>query len=171
MNLIGISPANLLYSLQPKRIAMLDNIIGSLKSEVGGKIMSQTNLPSGTMDKVFSVIGDVTKKEVGSQMTSGGIGNVMNLFSKQPNNQGANMLQSNITNGVVSNLAGKLGLSPDVSKTVASIAIPALINMITKKNSETPDDDPSPLHDVFGGLVGKEGIEGAAKDMLGKFMK
>lgn len=150
---------------------MLDNLIGSLKSEVGGKIMSQTKLPSGTMDKVFSIIGDVTKKEVGQQVTSGGIGNVMNLFSRQANNQGANMLQSNITNGVVSNLASKLGLSSDISKSIANIAVPALISMITKKNSETPDDDPSPLNDIFGGIGGKEGLGGAAKDMLGKLFR
>ena len=47
-----------------------------------------------------------------------------------------------------------------------SIIIPVLMNMITKKNAETPDNDPSPLNDLFnpkgqggndllGGLIGK----------------
>lgn len=133
--------------------------------------MNQTKLPSGTMDKVFSIIGDVTKKEVGQQITGGGVANVMNLFSKQPNNKGADLLQANITNGVVSNLAGKLGLSQDISKTIATMAIPALINMITKKNSETPDDDPSPLNDIFGGIAGKGAIGDVAKCMLGKLFR
>lgn len=132
--------------------------------------MSEAKLPSGQLDKVFGIIGDVTKKEVGNQMTGGGIANVMNLFSKQQNNTGANALQSNITSGVISGLVSKLGLSSEISGKVAGIAIPALINMITKKNSSTPDDDPSPLLDIFGGS-GKGIIGNAAKGILGKFMK
>jgi hypothetical protein len=149
---------------------MLENLLGDLKSEVGGKIMSEANLPEGHLDKVFGIIGDVTEKEVGNQMTGGGISGVMNLFSKQQNNQGANTLQSNITSGVIGGLVSKLGLSQETSGKVAGIAIPALINMITRKNSSTPDDDPSPLMDIFGN-TDKSAVGEAAKGMLGKFMK
>jgi len=149
---------------------MLEKLLGNLKSEVGGKIVNQTNLPPDKLDNVFSVIGDVTKKEVSGQMLGGGIGNVMNLFSKKSNNEGANSLQSNITSGVISGLVNKAGLTKDMSGTIANIAIPALINMITQKNSTTPDDDPSPLTELFGG-GGKEGVGGTAKNILGKFMK
>ena len=149
---------------------MLEKLIGSLKSEVGGQILSQTQIPSGSLDKVFSVIGDVTKKEVTGQMLGGGLGNVMNLFSNQSNNTGANLLQSNITTGVVSGLVSKLGLSQQVSNTIATVAVPALINMIIKKNSVTPDDDPSPLNDIFG--AGKKAaLGGIAKNLLGRFLK
>ncbi len=54
---------------------------------------------------------------------------------------------------MIANLTSKLGLSPEISKTIAAVAIPALINMITKKNSTTPDDDPSPLNEIFGGAA------------------
>jgi hypothetical protein len=50
---------------------MLDQLISSLKSEAGERIGSQTSLPDGSLDKVFSVIGDVTKKEVTGQMLGG----------------------------------------------------------------------------------------------------
>jgi len=46
---------------------------------------------------------------------------------------------------------------------------PALINAITKKNSTTPDDDPSPLHELFG-TSGNNGISGTAKSLLGGFL-
>ena len=150
---------------------MLEQLINSVKSEVGGQIAGQTNLPSGTVDKVFSVIGDVTKKEVASQMIGGNLSNVINLFSNKPNNNEANLLQSNISSGVISNLTGKLGLSPQIAKTITAIAIPALINLITKKNNTTPDDDPSPLNEIFGGS-GKGGMSGdIAKGMLGGLFK
>ena len=150
---------------------MLEQLINSVKSEVGGQIAGQTKLPSGTIDKVFSEIGDVTKQEVTNQMMGGNLSNVMNLFSDKPNNKEANSLQSNITSGVISNLTGKLGLSPQIAKTITAVAIPALIKMITKKNNSTPDDDSSPLKEIFGGS-GKGGMFGdTAKDMLGGLFK
>lgn len=148
---------------------MLEQLISSLKSDVGGQIASETKLPSGTMDKVFSVIGDVTKKEVTNQMTGGNISNVMNLFSNKPNNKDADSLQSNITSGVISDLTSKLGISSDMSAKIASIAIPALISMISSKNSSTPDDDPSPLNDIFGSVVKSQLKSGGVKSILGKF--
>ncbi len=81
---------------------MLENLLGTLKSEVGGQILNQTQLPADKLDGVFKVIGDVTKKEVTGQMTGGGIGNLLNLFSNQTNNAAANLIQNNIASGVVS---------------------------------------------------------------------
>lgn len=148
---------------------MLNDLLGKLKSEVGGQIKSQTGLGDDKLDSAFSVIGDVTKKEVAGEMSGGGLSNIMNLFSQKQNNEGANNLQSRITSGVISNLVSKTGLSGDMANKVAGVAIPALMGLITKKNSETPDDDPSPLTDLFGG--GGKGVMESAKGMLGKLMK
>jgi hypothetical protein len=71
---------------------------------------------------------------------------------------------------VISELTGKLGLSPEVSNNIASVALPQLIKLITRKNSTTPDDDPSPLHELFGG-AGGGGLLGEAKNLLGSFLK
>lgn len=150
---------------------MLEQIINSVKSEVGGQIAGKTNLPSGTIDKVFSVIGDVTKKEVAGQMLGGNLSNIMNLFSDKPNNDAANLIQSNISSGVLSGLTSKLGLSPQIANTIIAIAIPAIIKMVTRKNSTTPDDDPSPLNEIFGGSDKGGMIGGIAKGMLGGLFK
>jgi hypothetical protein len=149
---------------------MLDSIINSLKAEVGENILSQTNLSSDKLNGVFSIIGEVAGKEVTGQMVGGNLSNVMNLFSNQPNNQAANLLQNNITSGVISKLISKLGLSQGVAGTIANIAVPALIGLITKKNSTTPDDDPSPLNEIFGGGK-KGGLGGIAGNLLGKIFK
>jgi len=132
--------------------------------------MSQTNLPSGHLDQVFSVIGDVTKKEVAGQMLGGNLSDVMNLFSNKPNNSGANQLQSNISSGVIAGLTSKLGISPDIAKKVALVALPALMKLITTKNNTTPDDDPSPLTELFGAAGGEGFLGGTAKNLLGKFL-
>jgi uncharacterized protein YidB (DUF937 family) len=149
---------------------MLDKIIGNLKSEIGSQITGQAKVPPDKVDGIFSVLGEVTKKEVSGHISGGGLGNVMNLFSNKQNSSGADQLQSNISSGFISGLTSKLGLSRETSASVAGIAVPALINMITRKNSETPDDDPSPLNDIFGGIA-KGGIGNAAKSVIGKFIR
>jgi hypothetical protein len=149
---------------------MLENLLGTLKSEVGGQILNQTQLPSQHLDGVFNVIGDVAKKEVAGNLLGNGLSNVMNLFSNQTNNSGANKILSNLHSGVIDGLISKLGLSKEMSGSVASIAVPALVNMITKKNSATPEDDPSPLHDIFG-TAQQSGLGGVAKGLLGRLFK
>jgi uncharacterized protein YidB (DUF937 family) len=148
---------------------MLEQLISSLKSEVGDQIMSRTNLPEGHLDQIFSIINDVTKKEVAGHILSGKLSEVMNLFSNKPNSEGANQLQSNISSGVVSDLTSKLGLSPEVSNNITSVALPGLIDLITRHNNSTPEDDPSPLHELFG-TAGNSGILGTAKNLLGGFL-
>jgi uncharacterized protein YidB (DUF937 family) len=149
---------------------MLEKLLGTLKSEVGGQIINQTQLPQAHLDGVFKVLGDVAKKEVTGHILGGGLENVMNLFSNQQNNAGANQIQSNLHSGVIDGLINKLGLSPDVAKNVSAVAVPALINMITRKNSATPDNDPSPLHEIFG-TAQSSGIGGIAKNLLGGLFK
>jgi uncharacterized protein YidB (DUF937 family) len=154
----------------PKISSMLEQLINSLKTEVGGHIMSQTNLPAGQIDQVFSVIGNVAKKEVTGHMLEGNLSDVMNLFSEKPNNPGADRLQSNISSGVITDLTSRLGLSSDIANKIASVALPALVKLITAKNNTTPEDDPSPLTELFGAAGGKGFLGEAAKNLLGKFL-
>jgi uncharacterized protein YidB (DUF937 family) len=149
---------------------MLEQLINSLKSEVGGQIMSQTNLPAGQLDHVFSVIGNVAKKEVAGHMLEGNLPDVMNLFSEKPNNSGADRLQSNISSGVIADLTSKLGLSPDTAQKITSAALPVLVKLITAKNNTTPDNDPSPITELFGAAGGEGFLGEAAKNLLGKFL-
>jgi uncharacterized protein YidB (DUF937 family) len=150
---------------------MLEELLNSVKSEVGGQLAGSADLPSGGIEKIFSTLGDTVKNEATGQILSGNLSHLMNLFSNQPNTEQANEIQSNIHSGFVENLMGKLGLSSELSNGIAAKAVPALINAITRHNSATPDNDPSPLHELFGtsGSVGF--IEDAAKNILGKFLK
>jgi uncharacterized protein YidB (DUF937 family) len=144
---------------------MLEQLINSLKSEVGGQLANQTNLQSGHIDQIFSIISNVARSEVAGQIIKGNLSDVMSLFSKRPNSEGANQLQSNISSGVISNLISKMGLSPEIAGNIASTALPGLLEKITNHNSTTPDDDPSPLHELFG--TGRDGqILGSAKNLL-----
>jgi hypothetical protein len=145
---------------------MLEQIMNSLKSEVGGKLSDNSNIPAGGMEKIFSTLSDVVKKEVTDQMLSGNLSHLMNLFSNKPNTDKADIIQSNIHTDFIGNLMSKLGLSQETSTRIAATAVPALINAITRKNSTTPDEDPSPLHDLFG-TGGNSGLLDTARNLLG----
>lgn len=149
---------------------MIEQIIGTLKSEVGEKLAKETEVPSEKMDGIFSVLGDVVKGTATKEMLGGNHSGLMNLFSDTPNDASANQIQSKMGTDVVSELIGKLGISPTQAKSIAAIALPALIGMITKKKSASSKDDSSVLTDIFGGM-NKGGLGGMAKDLLGGFLK
>ena len=149
---------------------MLEQLLESVKSEVGGQIGNSSGLPAGGIEQIFSSLGEVVKQEVTGQMLSGNLSHVMNLFSDKPNTDQADAIQSNIHSGFVENLMNKLGLSEEISNGIAGKAVPALINAVTRHNSSTPDNDPSPLHELFGTSGNLGAIENAAKSILGKFL-
>ena len=146
---------------------MIEKLLEGLQSQIGGEILEKTDVKANQLPDVFGVIGDTTKKEVKKSMLDGGVGTVMNLFSKKPNNSAANSLQTNISSGIVSGLVQKLGLSSSSASMVAGIALPAIMNMVSKKNSETPEDDPSPINALFGD---NNSLKDAGSNLLNKFL-
>jgi uncharacterized protein YidB (DUF937 family) len=143
---------------------MLDTILGQLKNEVGPKLQSEAGVDSSQMDGIMGVVQSVAGEKIGKSLMGDGLSSVMNLFSDKPNTTQADTLQSDITGGIVSGLVEKLGFSSEKATSITSTIVPIIINLITKKNSETPDDDASPLTDLFGG-----GDLGGLADKVGGF--
>ncbi|MGB4204009.1 MAG: hypothetical protein WBJ84_00125 [Bacteroidales bacterium] len=160
---------------------MLENIIKSLQSELGDQVVQKTGISSSNLDSVFSIIGDVTKKEVTGQMMSGNLSTLTNLFSKDKKTSAANSLQNNIIAGVITNLISKLGLSKDVADMIAKLTVPTLVDMITNKSAGSSGGGASVLTDIFGSFMGgsqpagKKDTGGSvadmAKNILGGFLK
>lgn len=145
---------------------MLEQLLQGLQGQVGKEVQEKAGVDSDMMAQIMKIAGGVASQQVAKQITSGGINDVMNLFSNKPNNSNANALQSNISNDLVSNLIQKLGLDEQKAAMISSLVIPAVMNMITQKNNETPENDSSPITDLFGG--NKVGL---VKGLLGKFFK
>lgn len=150
---------------------MIEQLIGKLKSELGGQLTSQTKVPAGNLDGIFSVVGNVVKKEATKQMLGGNLSNLMNLFSDKPNTEGANKIQSVMNSGIIGELTKKLGISSSQSKGIAEIALPALISMIAKKNTGASKTDTSFLTEMLGISDKSGGLGGVAKGLLGRFLK
>lgn len=114
---------------------MIESLLGTLKSQVGEQLTSKTELPAGSLDDVFSVIGNAVKKETTKQLTGGNLSNILGLFSDKTNSKTSKQLGANLNTGVVSDLISKLGISPKLAKEIAAIAIPPLIALITKSTA------------------------------------
>lgn len=179
---------------------MIESLLGTLKSQVGEQLTSKTKLPASNLDDVFSVIGNVVKKETTKQLTGGNLSNILGLFSDKTNSKTSKQLGANLNTGVVSDLISKMGISPKLAKEIAAIAIPPLIALITKKTASpkstktttaaktkgtTAKTTKAPaktkiaskgassvLEDLLGAAGGKKGSLGnIAKGLLGKFFK
>jgi len=146
---------------------MLDKILESVTKEVGGSLVSKAGLNKDQATKAIELTGGATMDVVSNQLKGGDISTLMNLFSSKPNNASANGLQDKISKVVAEKLSGNLGLSQAQVNQVISTALPLVMSYVSKKNEETPDDDPSPLMDLFGGSTEKL-LKGGAGGLLGK---
>lgn len=147
---------------------MLEQILSGLKDQIGNEVQQKAGVSSNMLDDILKITGNVATKEVSKEMLSGNLDTVMNLFSKGSNSSQASSLQDNIVNGMVANFVEKLGLNKETASTVTSIIIPVLMNLITKKNSETSVSDASPLVDLFTNAVGGNDKNSPLGGLIGK---
>lgn len=149
---------------------MIEQFTGNLKSEIGDRITQETNLSPEHLDGVFSIFGDVLKNEGAKELMGGNLSGLLNLFSDEPNEPEANHIESRVSSGIVSELMGKLGISPDQAQKIVSIGLPVLMGMIAKKGGSGPKKDSSFLNDLLGG-GNQGGIGGLAGNILGGLFK
>ncbi|KAA3641595.1 MAG: hypothetical protein DWP95_06480 [Proteobacteria bacterium] len=136
---------------------MIDAIMNQLKQQVGGQLQEKEGVSSSELSGIFDVVKEQATKKVGENMLDQGLDGVMSLFSNRDNNKEADSLQASITGGIVDGLQKKLGFSGSKATGIVAIIMPYLIRLITDKNTETPDDDPSPIKDILGGSLGSIG--------------
>ncbi len=133
---------------------MSENLLSGLKDQALGAIDSNPEIPNDKLGDIMNVISNVTKEHVAKEaVNSGGLNNLMNLFSDNENNSNANSLQGNIMNSVTEGLVKKAGLNSSGASAAASALIPIVLKAITSKNNSTPANDSSPLADIFGSVI------------------
>ncbi len=138
---------------------MIDDLMKGLQGQTGSELTKIPGLKPNQLDDIFKISGETVTKEMSSQMMGGNVNTLMNLFSNQKNSSSADMLQGNLEKTLISNITQKLGLDKNTSSAVVSMLLSKIINQITNKNSQTPDNDSSPLESLFGGN------KGGAKDI------
>jgi predicted XRE-type DNA-binding protein len=150
---------------------MLDSILNSVKDQVGKELIDKAGVSEHQIDDIFKIAGESTQDVMAGKLSPDMLEGVMNLFSKGSNNSLANGIQNDLINTYVSKLISKLGLSQSTAKTIAAIAIPKIIELVSGENEKTPPSDMSALLNMFGGGSGSGSAGGALGDALGGLFK
>ncbi|NOZ34838.1 MAG: hypothetical protein GXO80_06030 [Chlorobi bacterium] len=107
---------------------MLENLLSDIKDQALGAIDSNPEIPNKKLGDIMNIIGNATKEHVAKEAAnSGGLGNLMNLFSDNDNNSNANSLQGNIMNSVTEGLTKNAGLNSSGASAAASVLIPMVL--------------------------------------------
>ncbi len=146
---------------------MLGQLLKNLQGETNEKLAEIPEFDSNKSEDAVNIAGEVVNEEVGKELESGNKETLMNLFSDNENSENANKVEGKVKNGVISKLISKLGIDKNVASKVATAVVPNLLKKVTDENKKTPEDDPSPLENLFKRDNGKnKGIGGIVDDLF-----
>ncbi len=148
---------------------MLEQIMEVISGEAGSALKEKVGLSDEQAKGAISVAGESAMEAVSSQLMSGGLDTVMNLFSSKSNSKSADGLSGVIASLMTQKLSEKVGLDSKKIAPVVGMLLPVLLNFVSKKNEETPDDDASPIENLFGGSEQGKDLMDSLGGALSKF--
>lgn len=137
---------------------MIEDFIKSLKSGLGDQLTGTSGLDTDKIGDVSDVITDTFKEGVSEKVSSGQIGDIMGLLGKGGS---SSSFAGGMVNNVVGNLVSKLGLSKEISNTIANVAVPFIIDKFSGFASENGKDNEEGISDLLGDVM-----KGSIKDNL-----
>ncbi|TAH26869.1 MAG: hypothetical protein EAZ07_03055 [Cytophagales bacterium] len=145
---------------------MLDQLLNLVKENAGDTIINNPSIPNQHNDEAISLASSSIFDALKGQVSNGGIGNLIGMFSG-----GGTSIDSNqLVSGLVSNLSGqyaqKFGISPETANNVASSLITTVIGKFINKTND-PSDSSFDLNNILGSLTGKGSSDIAG--MIGQF--
>lgn len=151
---------------------MLDNIVNLVKDQVLSSITGgNVEIPADKKDAIVDTTTESLMDGLKSNFTLDNLSSLTSMFSGD-NSATSNNITSGLQSNVVSALSEKVGLGKDLSSTIASTVIPAVISMFQQKTNDPNDSTFSieSLMKMFGGN-NSSGILGALGSLFGKFGK
>ncbi|MFV0376228.1 MAG: hypothetical protein ACK5JD_02870 [Mangrovibacterium sp.] len=137
---------------------MLDEFLSSVKGGLLEQISGKTDLDSSQLKRTPDVITDSFKDGLLDRFKQGQLGDIAGLLGQGGS---SSPLAGSLVNSTVSNLVSKLGLSKSVSSTIATVAVPFIINKFNSFASSKGVKGEAGLQDLLGNLA-----SGALKDNL-----
>jgi hypothetical protein len=113
---------------------MLDQLIQMATQQLGQQFIENPDVPNDQFDvnQVAQTTGSSIFETIAGQIGGGNIGGITEMLSGQQTG-GNNPLVSGIASNVVNSLVQKSGLSPQLAQTIASVAVPFVMNMFNKQ--------------------------------------
>ncbi|MBK5720682.1 DUF937 domain-containing protein [Dysgonomonas sp. Marseille-P4677] len=131
---------------------MLDGIIDIVKNQALEAISQNSDVPTNKKEAAIETTTSSIVDGIKSQLTTSNLPNLMNLFGGGSDSKA---ITDSIQGSVVSALSEKVGLNKDTANSIASVVIPAVISLISKKNNDS--NDSFNLESLVESVAGKKG--------------
>lgn len=137
---------------------MLNEFLQSIKGGLGEQLLGTTDLDSGKLEGVTNVVTDTFKDGLMDKFGSGDLSAITALLGKGGS---SSPFAGSLVNNVVGNLISKMGLSKEISNTIAKVAVPFIIDKFSGFASEKGKNNEDGIGDLMGDL-----LKGSVKDQL-----
>lgn len=145
---------------------MLDQLLNLVKEQAGDAIVNNPAIPNQHNDEAINMASSSIFDALKGQASSGGIGNLLNMFSGGGASAGSNPLVSSVVSNLASQYAQKFGISPAIANTVASSLIPMVMEKFVNKTNDS-NDNSFDLNGIVSSLTGKG--ESDIASLIGQF--
>lgn len=140
---------------------MIDDIINSLKGELGGSLMEKFGLDSSQKDQAMDITKETITEKISGAATGGGLSGIMNLFSSNDNDDDGNSMLDDITSSLSGKFSSQLGIDSDKSGGITSMIMEKVTSMFGDKLGGNFE-----IGDLLGMIGG--GKSGGIGGLLGK---
>lgn len=146
---------------------MLEQLIEMATKQLGQEFEKNENIPHEEFDykEAASTVGSSVFETISNQVSGGNLGGLTEMLSGSTTGAD-NPIVSNIATSVITNLTERNGISPQMASTIASVAVPIVMNMFNKQAgaAQTSGVDIGGL--ITGALAGG-GSQGGGGGLLG----
>jgi hypothetical protein len=143
---------------------MLNDFLKTAQTALIEQLAGKTQLSSDNLESAANVVGDTFKSGLMDKFKSGDLSAITGLIGSGGN---SSPLAGSLVNSTVSNLVSKLGLSKEVSNSVAKFAVPFIIEKFGQFASSKGKTGEDGVKDILGDLVGNS-IKDSLIEGIGK---
>ncbi|MDV3308559.1 MAG: DUF937 domain-containing protein [Cyclobacteriaceae bacterium] len=143
---------------------MIDQLKKLVENYAGDAVIRNTEVPDEKNAEAIDAISSGIEEGLQNEVRQGKYEQFISMFQGGQSLSGSPAV-SGVMNSVVANLSSRLGLSPQVSQSIAASLIPMVMNGLVNKTND-PDDNDFDLQDMLTSFSGKEGLN--VNDLLGK---
>ncbi|MFO7258225.1 MAG: DUF937 domain-containing protein [Bacteroidota bacterium] len=145
---------------------MIDQLKKLVENYAGDAVIRNSEVPDEKNAEAIEAISSGIEEGLQNEVRQGKYEEFLSMFQQGGQSLSANPAVSGIMNNVVGNLSSRLGLSPQVSQSIAASLIPMVMNGLVSKTND-PNDSDFDLQDMLRSFSGKEGLN--VSELLGKF--
>ncbi len=134
---------------------MFDQLLNLVKEHAGDAIVNNPAIPNEKNDAAISSTATSIVDALKSQVASGGVGGIMEMFKGGAAGVNSSSMASNVQSTVVTNLMKQFGIDNAAAAGIASSMIPKVMESFVKKTND-PNDKSFDVASIVSSLGGAQ---------------